>query len=508
MNNAIGYTRLSIKDQSQHSLEYQEKGIRDYCQRNNVNVLEIFQDNGKSSYTFDRPNYIALENFIKKHKGIVRYLVVMDHDRFSRNLSEVLTKIDNLEKKYGIKVLATNEPLDLDTSDPTVFMQRAFKYLVANEELFRIRKRTKMGVRHAIESGRFVNSAPFGYSNARDEQGKGIIVLNEEKADLVRRIFVDYLDGKQPFVIYSEVKDIGFTPKGNGAIVRVLGNCVYAGLVKVPAYQNSPERYVKGKHKGVISEADFWLVQELLGNKKPSKSRAKDEVPLRGILKCTCGLNMTSGWSKGKKKHYLYYRCSKHKSINVSAIKVHQEWDEILALLSFSSTQIDYIKSESKKAIEKAILMQAELAAEKRVERSELQIKIDRLEEKMMNDEIEPVTYKKWFSKYSSQKAYLDSEIYKLSIDKKSALKKAIELLDYLLDVPGIFRVADILDQHALIREVFKHNIIYSDGKCRTPVVNPAFSHNYLGFKKIGLIENDQTSNNLRVNLIRSENES
>lgn len=101
--------------------------------------MEIFSVNGKSSYTFDRPDYLALEEFIKQHKRTIRFLIVMDHDRFSRNLSEALSKIDTLERKYGIKVIATNEALDIDTQDPNVFMQRAFKYLMANQELFSIR---------------------------------------------------------------------------------------------------------------------------------------------------------------------------------------------------------------------------------------------------------------------------------------------------------------------------------------------------------------------------------
>lgn len=65
---------------------------------NNVNVVEMFIDYGKKSYTFDRPDYIALEKFIKKHKNHVQYLVVLDHDRFSRNLPEALMKIEQLEK--------------------------------------------------------------------------------------------------------------------------------------------------------------------------------------------------------------------------------------------------------------------------------------------------------------------------------------------------------------------------------------------------------------------------
>ncbi|HTJ11342.1 MAG TPA: recombinase family protein [Dinghuibacter sp.] len=90
--NAIGYLRLSMRDQSRYSLEYQESSINEYCKRNNIELLAVFKDNGQSSYNFDRPNYIALENFIKKHKGGVNYLIVMDHDRFSRNLPEALMK--------------------------------------------------------------------------------------------------------------------------------------------------------------------------------------------------------------------------------------------------------------------------------------------------------------------------------------------------------------------------------------------------------------------------------
>ncbi|MDB5063005.1 MAG: site-specific recombinase, invertase Pin [Mucilaginibacter sp.] len=98
----------------------------------------------------------------------------------------------------------------------------------------------------------------------------------------------------------------------------------------------------------------------------------------------------------------------------------------------------------------------------------------------MMNDEIEPNTYKKWFSKYAGEKAFLTSEIQKLKADDKSNWEKITKLLPTLLDVPGIFEKAEINDQHSLIREVFKHPLTYKDGMCRTPTINPAFAHNLL----------------------------
>jgi DNA invertase Pin-like site-specific DNA recombinase len=126
MKTAIGYVRISKKDQSVYSLDYQQSHIQEYCIKHDLELMATFRDDGESSYSFDRPDYIALENFIKQHKGAVNYLSIVDHDRFSRNISEALSKITYLEKKFGVKVLALSEPLNLDTSDPSIFLNRAF----------------------------------------------------------------------------------------------------------------------------------------------------------------------------------------------------------------------------------------------------------------------------------------------------------------------------------------------------------------------------------------------
>jgi DNA invertase Pin-like site-specific DNA recombinase len=281
-------------------LASQEKFIREYCARNKVEIIEMFIDDGKKSYTFDRPDYIALEKFIKKHRGTVQYLIVLDHDRFSRNLAEALTKIEYLEKKHHLKVLATNEPLDLDTADPMVFMQRAFKYMMANQELFTIRRRAKIGIRQAQESGRFVHLAPFGYFNSKDAGGKSLIIIDESRSFIIQKIFRDYLTGVPQFMIYKEVKKLGFTLNGRDAIIRVLTNAAYAGLIKVKANEKQPEKYVKAVHEPIITEHQYWRTQEMLGtNKRIEKVQPREDFPLRGFLHCYCGAKLTAANSKG-----------------------------------------------------------------------------------------------------------------------------------------------------------------------------------------------------------------
>ncbi|WP_315822985.1 recombinase family protein [Paraflavitalea speifideaquila] len=116
--NAIGYIRLSEEDQSNYSLTFQEQGIKDYCQRNKLNLQKLFTDNGQSSYTFDRKAFNNLEAELKTLKP--QYLVLYHLDRFGRNMAEAMLKVRAYLEK-GIRVRDISEPIDLDDEDPNTF---------------------------------------------------------------------------------------------------------------------------------------------------------------------------------------------------------------------------------------------------------------------------------------------------------------------------------------------------------------------------------------------------
>jgi len=502
--NALGYMRLSIRDQSRYSLEYQEKSIREYCERNSLELTTLYKDNGQCSDTFDRPDYKALEAFIKKHKGANRYLIIMDHDRFSRDLSEALSKIKELEKKYAIKVLATNEDIDLDPDDPNIFMQRAFRYLLANEELLRIRKRTKMGMRHALESGRYVGKAPYGYLNVKDVSGKGLIVVDITKAFLVKRIFEEYLDGAQVFVIHRLMKLLGFPSKGHSAIPRVLSNCTYAGLVRVPADGRKPERYVKGVHEAIVSEADYWLAQEKLGNKQPSRSQATERFHLRGLLNCECGARLTAGFSKGKRNYYLYYKCIHHTNVNLPGDNLHRLFMELLDCLSFTSEQLAKVRLKVRKLLQTDLKEKGDTLEAKTAELKSLEQKIEDLEESYFRKDIELSTYKRWFSKYTTEKGHLLRDINDANVKNRSIWHKLEKFLDRLKSIKEVYESASIFDKHKLIRVVFQHNLTFKNTGFETPLINEALYDNYLIANKKGLLFLEQPSLILGVNPVSS----
>ncbi|HVV06893.1 MAG TPA: hypothetical protein VHC96_21830, partial [Puia sp.] len=290
---------------------------------------------------------------------------------------------------------------------------------------------------------------------------------------------------------------LGYPGVSKSAVRRVLENCVYAGLIKVPVSISGAERYVKGIHEPIVPAADFWQCQEILGRKSSLKTTPKDEVPLRGILRHSCGASMTAGYSKGKKKYYLYYRCTKCSSLNVPGEKLHQKFHEVLNLLSLPITHITFLIKKVKEKINEFLSSKKTQAKTKAEELSLLETKIDNLEEKMVNNEIEGQTYKKWFKKYSIQKSVLQAEIVALNTDNAEDLRKIDKILPALSDFPGIFGKANIFQKHSILREVFKGGLIYVDGAFRTPRLHPALAHNELILKEKGLLFVEQSYQDL-----------
>lgn len=491
--NAIGYIRISKKDQSTHSLEYQEKSIREYCDRNDLELGSLFLDDGESSYTFDRPDYIALENFIKKHKGKVKYLIVFDHDRFSRNLPEALQKIEFLEKKHDLKVIATSEPLDIDTSDPSVFLLRAFKYLIANQELMTIRKRAKVSARHAQESGRYINKAPFAYINAKDSSGKMVIQVHESHRFMIEKVYRDYLNDVPHYIIHKELKKLGFPHTASSSVFRILNNPLYCGLVRVCAHGKHPEKLVKGIHEGIIPEHLYYSAQEKLKrNKRKMVAKPKEAYPLKGIIKSPCcGRDLTAGWSTGKRKKYLYYRCLDHSNVNISGIELHEKFDELLRHISFTEDFVNEVVQLVSEKVKTGLKSSDQRHKEIAMQLQAVEVKIENVENKLFTDVISDHTYKRSMLKFNAEKAELQRELENLD-NFDDHIQQDLLVLPYMINLHQVYNDAPIGQKHAVVREVFKDGLTYFKGVFRTPSINKGLRYNPLYLKQIGLLEIEQ----------------
>jgi DNA invertase Pin-like site-specific DNA recombinase len=426
--------------------------------------LEIFRDNGEGSSTFKRHGYIELENFIKKQKGKCQYLVVLDHDRFSRNLPEALMKIAELERKYEVKVISTNEPINLDTSDSDVFMKRAFEYLIANRELLTIRNRTRLGILNAKEKGRFLGKAPFGYSNIKKSKDDHTIEINQSQSFIVKRIFYDYEIGIPQHLIQKEVLALGFKNRGNSAINDILRNCVYAGLIKINASKNSPEKHVKALHEPIIQEEDFWRVQKLLDSRGKQQTRADEEFPLRGVIKCPCGRNLTAGWTKGNRKYYLYYKCVNHPGTNIPGNTMHQKFEELLKKITFQKYQVELLNNSFSKLSGRLLKERQNIHSEKTRLVRILDEKILRLEQKFITDQISISVYHKWKEVFKSERNQIENRFQKSAVNKVDIEKTLKKFSSGRFNLYRIYTRSEVLQKQTLIRIIFNDGLTWDRG--------------------------------------------
>lgn len=478
MSYAIGYIRISTKDQSNFSIEGQESYIRSFCEREKINLLEIFKDDGFSAKSFDRPSWKELENFISKHHNQINYLVVCKYDRFSRNAAEGLNMIEKLEKKYKIIILSVFERIHIDHHSPYFFKQRADMLVTAEFELHVIRERTKFGIRQSASSGRLCHRAPWGYHNERDADDKPIIVMEPEKQPVIKFIYESFLMGVPQNEILKQAAEMGYSRQGRSAIKRVIECPIYAGLVHVPAFKNETEKIVNGIHEPMVPVHYYYEAQKLLRGEKGPRTILNEQVPLRGVLRCQCGKELTGGRSKGRNDWYWYYFCVNHRDNNYNAKKVHQKFDEVLKLMNLPAKSVAYLKESFERQFHEELKKKGQKLEQVQSGIKDIRKQMESLEEKYIKNDITKEVYERWHSKLEPNYNILLAEQTNLQKTDNEYYNRYQNQLPRLNDIHYLYHQASIIEKQELIKLWFKWSLAWVGNIFRTTYMMPIFSHN------------------------------
>ncbi|MBI5123197.1 recombinase family protein, partial [Candidatus Roizmanbacteria bacterium] len=117
------YIRVSTEDQAKegYSLEVQREYLESFAKREGLEIFKVYQDDGISGYSTERP---ALKELLKAAKEKKFDLVlVYKIDRFSRNLKDLLNLVDELST-YGVGFKSGTEPFDTTTSTGKLMFQQ------------------------------------------------------------------------------------------------------------------------------------------------------------------------------------------------------------------------------------------------------------------------------------------------------------------------------------------------------------------------------------------------
>jgi len=295
-----------------YSLEAQKNCLKKFAEREEMQVVNIYEDAGKSGKSIEgRPAFKKMLSDIESGQS-VDYILVYKLSRFGRNAADILNSLE-LIQTYDVNLIRIDEGIDSSQTSGKLLI--SVLSAVAEIERENILEQTMNGRREKARQGLWNGGpAPYGYY-LKDNR----LYINEDEAELVRLIYDKYVNtnigytGIAKYLNLQGIKKVvrsgRMEEEWNGHFISlILDNPVYCGkiaygrhaLEKVKGKKNEFKRInatdyilVEGTHEGIVSEEVWQKVHEKrqkTGFKFASKY-GKDRVHLlTGILKCPkCG---------------------------------------------------------------------------------------------------------------------------------------------------------------------------------------------------------------------------
>lgn len=312
---AVVYCRVSTEEQVANlSLGTQERACRDYCARQGWNVDRVFVERGESAKTVDRAELQAALDYCRRHRTAVDLFVVYAADRLARQQHDHHA-LRHVLGRLGIGLRSATQPID-DTPEGQLF-GGVLASLAQYDNDLRAR-RTRDGMRAALEAGRWVWQPPVGY-RTRHEPGSGRhlgIEPDPDTAPLVLRAFQAVAAGAQVAAVAAELQAEGLRgQRGQRIAVQtlhsILRNDLYRGWISAPRW--GIER--QAQHEALVDAATWARVQRRIDPTPEAPTRAyrrlnPDFILAGGFLRCAaCDRPLTGSWAKGRSQHFPYYRC-------------------------------------------------------------------------------------------------------------------------------------------------------------------------------------------------------
>lgn len=213
------YERLSRDDELQgesNSITNQKRLLENYARDHGIINFVHYTDDGISGTRFDRPGFMAMMSEV--NAGHVHTICVKDMSRIGRDYLKVGEVMEMLRKK-GVRLVAVNDNVDSENGDDDFIPFRN----IMNEWYA---KDTSKKIRSTFaakgKAGKHVASTtPYGY--LKDPLDHNHWIVDEEAADVVRRIFKMTIDGYGPYQISQllaedkiEIPAVHMARLGNG----------------------------------------------------------------------------------------------------------------------------------------------------------------------------------------------------------------------------------------------------------------------------------------------------
>ncbi|HIX89821.1 MAG TPA: recombinase family protein [Candidatus Agathobaculum pullicola] len=313
------YIRLSKEDENEgpsQSVTNQASLLQQFVHQHRLSVYDTYVDDGWSGTRFDRPGFQRMIADIEARK--VNMVITKDLSRLGRDYIMTGHYMERYFPEHRVRYISLLDGIDTGV-DSTANDITPFRAIMNDMYAKDISKKIKSVKRDKQRKGQFIGGKPlYGYRMHPTQKNK--IVIDEQAAPVVRRIFALALSGMSCRKIAMTLNDAGiptpaaycgwkvgspgpYTGLWSGERIAemlrnetYIGNMVQGRMVKISykskkCLRQSPENWVvvEGTHEPIIDPETFQKVQMLLNSRKHTRSRTYDFL-LKGLIFChECG---------------------------------------------------------------------------------------------------------------------------------------------------------------------------------------------------------------------------
>lgn len=327
---AAVYCRVSSEaQQERQTIETQVEFARKYCDLNNIEITEIYRDDGVTGTLPLQERPAGAQLLADAQAGHFQLVLIFKLDRLGRSTRVILNAVHDLDN-LGAKVKSMTEPFD--TSDASGRFLLTVLAGVADLERSNILQRMDMGATRAAREGKWLGGiVPYGYIKGDD----GFLAVNNEpipgfdmsEPDVVRTVFdMCVNDGATSIQIADHLNALGIPPAwvahnlggkrrnrtrgtwGSSRILRILKSTTYMGIHE---YGKRSTKDTITRPVPPIVDVEIWQrAQTVIKNNQIDAIRnAKHKYLLKSIVKCeSCGATYR-GNPAGRKSTGGYYSC-------------------------------------------------------------------------------------------------------------------------------------------------------------------------------------------------------
>ncbi len=517
------YCRLSNDDDLQgesNSITNQKAILKKYADDNGLGNTLFYVDDGFSGTNFNRPDFMRMMEDVKS--GKIGTIITKDLSRFGRDYLMTGQYIEMVLPDYDVRYIAINDNVDtLRSENEMMVFKNVFNDWYARD----CSKKIKAVFKAKGQSGKPLGKPPYGYK--KSETDKNVWNVDDEAAEVVRRVFQMCIDGYGPSQIakalrndniliptaYEQSKGKGGTRPfrnptywGEQTINKMLDRIEYAGhtanfKTKKKSYKNKKKidnpksewQIFENTHPAIISQHDFDLVQELRKNKRRIQ-KCEEVNPFSGMVYCAdCGKKMYLCRAKSINTDQEHLKCGTYAK-RKDECSAHFIRTVVLEELVLSELRkiTTYVREHEEEFVELAMQnsiqkQSAELkAAKKRLVQSEKRVsELDKLFTRLYEDnvsgKISDERFKMMSKNYEAEQKELRQIIPELSQFIEASEQKNADTAQFIGIVRKYSEIPKLTPE--IMHEFIEKIVVYAPDKSsghRTQQIDICFRFNVL----------------------------